>query len=91
MLGIAENEEARWQRWSADRARLLEIIATRSERKTAHITGESITGYFRERLAERARSSGDDAIGILAREAARGRGARAPLPALDGRARSRAP
>ena len=71
MLGIAENEEARWQRWSANRARLLEMIATRSERKTAHITGESITGYFRERLAERARSEGDDAISTLAREATR--------------------
>ena len=71
LLGIAENQEARWQRWSADRARLLEMIATRSERKTAHITGESITGYFRERLAERARSEGDDAISTLAREAAR--------------------
>ena len=71
LLGIAENQEARWQRWSADRARLLEMIATRSERKTAHITGESITGYFRELLAERARSEGDDAISTLAREAAR--------------------
>ena len=71
VLGIAENEEARWQRWSANRARLLEMIATRSERKTAHITGESITGYFRELLAERARSEGDDAISTLAREAAR--------------------
>ena len=71
LLGIAENEEARWQRWSADRARLLEMIATRSERKTAHITGESITGYFLELLAERARSEGDDAISTLAREAAR--------------------
>ena len=71
LLGIAENQEARWQRWSADRARLLEMIATRSERKTAHITGESITGYFLELLAERARSEDDDAISTLAREAAR--------------------
>ena len=37
-----------------------------------HITGESITGYFLELLAERARSEGDDAISTLAREAARG-------------------
>ena len=44
-------------------------LATRSERKTAHITGESITGYFRERLAERARGEGDDAISELARDA----------------------
>ena len=72
MLGIAGKEEARWQRWSANRARLLEMIATRSERKPAHITGESITRYFRELLAERARSKGDDAISTLAREAARG-------------------
>ena len=72
MLAIAQDEEARWHRWSAERARLLEMIATRSERKTAHITGESITGYFRERLAERARGEGDDAISTLAREAARG-------------------
>ena len=72
MLGIADNEEARWQRWSANRARLLEMIATRSERKTAHTSrGESITGYFLELLAERARSEGDDAISTLAREAAR--------------------
>ena len=72
MLAIAQNEEARWHQGSAERARLLEMIATRSERKTAHITGESITGYFRERLAERARGEGDDAISELAREAARG-------------------
>ena len=72
MLAIARDEEARWHQWSAERARLLEMIATRSERKTAHITGESITGYFRERLAERACGEGDDAIGTLAREAARG-------------------
>ena len=71
MLAIARDEEARWHQWSAERARLLEMIATRSERKTAHITGESITGYFRERLAERACGEGD-AIGTLAREAARG-------------------
>ena len=30
------DEETRWHRWSADRARLLDIIATRAERKTAH-------------------------------------------------------
>ena len=72
MLAIGEGEEARWHQWSAERARLLEMIATRSERKTAHITGESITGYFRERLTERARGEGDDAISTLAREAARG-------------------
>ena len=72
MLAIAEEEEALWQRWSAERARLLEMIATRAERKTAHITGESITGYFRERLAERAGSERGDAVTALAREAARG-------------------
>ena len=72
MLAIAEDEEALWQRWSAERARLLEMIATRAERKTAHITGESITGLFRERLAERTCSLRDDAITTLAREAARG-------------------
>ena len=61
MLGIAGDEETRWHQWSTDRARLLEMIATRAERKTAHITGESMTGYFRERLAERARGDADDA------------------------------
>ena len=72
LLGIARDDEARWHRWSAERARLLEMIATRSERKTAHITGASITGYFRERLAERAHGEGDDALSALAREAAHG-------------------
>ena len=72
MLGIAGEEETRWHRWSAERARLLEMIATRAERKTAHITGESMTGYFRERLAERACGEADDAISLLAREAVRG-------------------
>ena len=71
MLEIADEEEALWHRWSAERARLLEMIATRAERKTAHITGEIITGYFRERLAERARGEGGDAVTSLAREAAR--------------------
>ena len=72
MLAISEKEEALWQRWSMERARLLEMIATRSERKTAHVTGASITGYFRERLAALAGSEGDDAITTLARETARG-------------------
>ena len=72
MLGIAGDEETRWHQWSTERARLLEMIATRAERKTAHITGESMTGYFRERLAERARGDADDVISLLAREAARG-------------------
>ena len=72
MLSISEEEEALWHRWSAERARLLEMIATRSERKTAHITGESITGYFRERLAERGNGEDNDAITTIAREAARG-------------------
>ena len=72
MLGIAGDEEMRWHQWSADRARLLDMIATRAERKTAHMTGESMTGYFRERLAERARRDSEDAISLLAHEAARG-------------------
>ena len=72
MLAIAEEEETLWHRWSAERARLLEMIATRAERKTAHITGASITEYFRERLAERACGRGGDAVTTLAREAARG-------------------
>ena len=42
-----------------------------SSPRSSHITGESITAYFRERLAERARSEDDDAISTLAREAAR--------------------
>ena len=47
-------------------------IATRAERKTAPITGESRTGYFRERLTERARGEADDVISLFGREAARG-------------------
>ena len=72
MLGIAGDEETRWHQWSTDRARLLEMIATRAERKTAHLTGGSITGYFGERLTERAGGEADDAISTLAREVARG-------------------
>ena len=72
MLALADEEEALWHRWSAERARLLEMIATRAERKTAHITGASITEYFHERLAERAGGQDGDAITTLAREAARG-------------------
>ena len=69
MLDIGADEEARWHRWSTDRARLLEMIATRAERKTAHITGESITAYFREHMAARVHGRGEDAISSLAREA----------------------
>ena len=72
MLGTAGDEETRWHQSSTDRARLLEIIATRTERKAAHITDESMTGYFRACLAERARGGTDDAISLLAREATRG-------------------
>ena len=38
MMGLPESEHRRWQVWSRRRARLLEMIATRRERRAAHTT-----------------------------------------------------
>lgn len=74
MMGLPENEHRRWEVWSRRRARLLEMIATRHERKAAHIAGSEIRRYFTGLLRQRTRSSGDDAVSTLARLAAAGEG-----------------
>lgn len=74
MMGLSEDEDDRWAAWSRRRARLLEVIATRPERETAHVAGSEIRRYFMERLRERVRSHEDDAISTLARLAAGGEG-----------------
>ena len=60
MLGVAGDVETRWHQWLADRARLLEMIATRAERKTAHITGEGMTGYLHSYLDDHYRRTLDE-------------------------------
>ncbi len=74
MMGLPENEYRRWEVWSRRRARLLEMIATRHERKAAHIAGSEIRRYFTALLRQRARSSEDDAVSTLARLVAAGEG-----------------
>ena len=43
MMGIPEHDRGRWETWSRERARLLEMIATRRQRKTAHRAGGAIS------------------------------------------------
>ena len=74
MMGLPEHEHGRWEVWSRRRARLLELIATRWERETAHTAGIEIRRYFMRLLRQRAQSSEDDAISALARLAAAGEG-----------------
>ena len=70
MMAIPEHDRGRWETWSRDRARLLEMIAPRSERKTAHLAGAQIQRYLMALLRQRVQSSDPDAVSTLARHAA---------------------
>ena len=72
MAAIPRCDHNRWENWSRDRAGLLEMIATRKQRKAAHRAGGEIQRYFTTLLQERMRSTGTDAVSMLAREAAAG-------------------
>ena len=74
MMGLGANEQRRWEVWSRRRARLLEMIATRPERKAAHIAGSEIRRHFTALLHQRTQSGGDDAVSTLARLARAGEG-----------------
>ncbi len=78
MMGLPESEHRRWEVWSKRRARLLEMIATRRERRAAHVAGSEIRRYFTALLRRRTQSDGDDAISTLARLAAAGEGISIP-------------
>ena len=68
MMGIPEHDRGRWETWSRERARLLEMIATRRQRRTAHLAGAKIRRYFKALLADRMQSSETDAVSTLARQ-----------------------
>ena len=70
MLGIPERDRSRWATWVRERAALLEMIAARAERSTAHRAGAEIQGYFTALLQCRRGSDGDDAISAFARQVA---------------------
>ena len=72
MMGIPEHDRRRWETWVRERARLLEMIATRQERSTAHHAGAAIQRYFGALLRHRASSSEDDAVSTFARQVANG-------------------
>ena len=74
MMGISRSEYSRWEVWSRRRARLLEVITTRRERRAAHVTGSEIRRYFTTLLRQRTQSREDEAISTLARLAAAGEG-----------------
>ncbi len=68
MMGIPECDRPRWAMWVRERARLLEMIATRQERRSAHRAGAEIQRYFTALLQCRAKSGEDDAISTFARQ-----------------------
>ena len=72
MMAIPQRDHDQWEIWSRDRARLLEMIATRQQRKTAHLAGAEIQQYFTGLLHDRMQSDEPDAISVLARHAAEG-------------------
>ena len=72
MMAIPESDHEQWEFWSRERARLLEMIATRQQRKTAHLAGAEIQRYFERLLQDRMQSTEPDAISVLARHAAEG-------------------
>ena len=69
MMRIPKHDRSRWETWSHERARLLEMIATHQQRKTAHRAGAEIRRYFKTLLTDdRMRSSETDAVSTLARQ-----------------------
>ena len=72
LAAIPRRDHRRWDIWSRDRAGLLEMIATRQQRKAAHLAGNEIQNYFMALLRERMQSAESDAVSVLAREAATG-------------------
>lgn len=57
MMAIPESDHGQWEIWTRDRARLLEMIATRQQRKTAHLAGAEIQRYFTTLLHDRMRDA----------------------------------
>ena len=74
MMGLPESDRERWEVWTRVRSRLLEMIATRQQRKAAHIAGDEIKDYFTGLLDQRKHSDATDAISTLARHAVEGDG-----------------
>ena len=68
MMGLSPRDRGRWETWVPERARLLEMIATRRERRTAHQAGTEIQQYFRALLQRRRSSDDEDAISTFARQ-----------------------
>ena len=68
MMGVPEHDRSRWETWSRERARLLEMIATRRQRKIAHRAGAAIRRYFKSLLIDRMQSSETDTVSTLARQ-----------------------
>ncbi len=74
MMGIPGHERRRWATWVPERARLLEMIAVRDERRAAHRAGTAIQRYFTALLRQRSESEEDDAVSTFARQVATGEG-----------------
>ena len=71
LLDLPSHHRERWRLWSRNRAGLLEMIATRAQRKSAHLAGSEMQRYFLSLLARRRDSNADDAISIIARASTR--------------------
>ena len=67
MMGLPEGDRVRWEKWVRERARLLEMIATREQRRIAHRTGGEIQRYFEALLRGRRDSDADDAVSTFAK------------------------
>ena len=68
MMGLSVGDGDRWGTRVSERARLLEMIATRRERTTANRAGAEMQRYFRALLQRRRTSDGEDAISAIARQ-----------------------
>ena len=68
MMGLSIRDADRWGTRVSERARLLEMIATRQERIVANRAGAEMQRYFRALLQRRRNSDGEDAISTIARQ-----------------------
>ena len=65
MLGVPQQDRAQFQTWSARRARLLEPMLTRSERKIADQAWQQLSRYFLSIIQNRRAEPQDDIMSSL--------------------------
>ncbi len=73
MLGIPDEDQKKFGRWSRDRAQLLELTVTREEREQGVMAGKAMAGYFKLLCEKRRIQPTDDITSLLVHESEDGK------------------